>query len=130
MAALSEKALELLRGKNFAYVATVNRDGAPQVTPVWIDTDGTNVLFNTAEGRLKTDNLRRDGRVSIAISDPNNAYQYVSIKGRVKEMRTEGAKEHIDALAQKYLNQTPYPFYRGETRVTVVVEPEKLGGMG
>ena len=126
---LTRMALELLNGKNLAWVATANRDGGPQNTPVWIDTDGTNVIFNTAEGRVKTRNLRRDGRVSIAVGDANDVYRYVSIKGRVVDLRHDGANEHIDKLSWKYQDKT-YPFKDGEQRVIVVVEPDRIGEHG
>jgi PPOX class probable F420-dependent enzyme len=103
MVQLSDQALTLLRGKNMAAVATLNADGSPQNTVVWIDTDGTNVVFNTAEGRLKTRNLRRDPRVSITVINSENPYEQALIQGRVVEMTHEGADDHINAMARKYL---------------------------
>jgi PPOX class probable F420-dependent enzyme len=123
---LTPLALELLRGKNLAWVATSHADGWPQVTPVWVDTDGTNVIFNTAEGRVKTKNLRRDARVSVAVGDAAVLERYVSIKGRVIEMRTEGANEQMNTLSQKYKG-TDFVVAPGQVRVVVVIEPEKIG---
>ena len=104
MSALSADALRLLgEGKNLAIIATIMPDGSPQATAVWVDTDGEHVRFNTAEGRVKTKNLRRDPRVAVAILDADNPYEQVTIRGRVVEFAHEGAIEHIDSLARKYV---------------------------
>ena len=129
MTALTPQALALLQGKNFASVATLMKDGSPQTSVVWIDTDGTNVVFNTAEGRIKTNNLRRDARVAVAIPNQENPYEQVLIRGKVIEMTHEGADAHIDAMAKKYLGQDTYPFRTaGETRVIVKIAPEIVSG--
>ena len=126
MATLSEKAGQLLEDKNIAAVATIREDGTPQVTPVWIDWDGENVLFNTAEGRAKPKNLRRDPRVSVLVVDRENPYAWVSVTGRA-ELTHEGADEHIDKLAQKYLGQERYPFHRpDEQRVMLRIKPDHV----
>lgn len=128
---LSDKHQQLLRGKNFANIATLGDDGSPQVTPVWIDFDGTYILFNTEKKRAKTRNLERDPRVALAISDAQNPYSYVEIQGRVVEMTEEGAAEHIDKMAMKYMGKEKYPFHRpGDVRVIVKIEPDKAMGMG
>ena len=104
MSKLSADALRLLgEGKNMAIIATIMPDGSPQATAVWVDTDGEHVRFNTAEGRVKTNNLRRDPRVAVAILNADNPYEQVTIRGRVVEFVHEGAVEHIDSLAKKYL---------------------------
>ena len=104
MSKLSADALRLLgEGKNLAIIATIMPDGSPQATAVWIDTDGEHVRFNTAEGRVKTKNLRRDPRVAVAILNADNPYEQVTIRGRVVEFAHEGAVEHIDSLARKYV---------------------------
>jgi PPOX class probable F420-dependent enzyme len=128
MAQLTPLALQLLRGKNLAAIATINRDGSPQTTFVWIDTDGTDILFNTAAGRLKTKNLERDGRASIAIVNAENPYEQAVIRGHVTAITTDGADAHIDAMARKYLGQDTYPFRQpGEVRVIVRIAPDKVG---
>jgi PPOX class probable F420-dependent enzyme len=125
--ALPDKAKEILGKKALAHVATLNDDGSPQVTPVWIDTENGDVAINSAEGRLKPENLRRDQRVSISVTDPDDDYQPVLIRGRAKEITHEGADEHINALAKKYLGEDEYPFRQpGEQRVKIVIEPEKV----
>jgi PPOX class probable F420-dependent enzyme len=111
----------------FAQLATVNADGTPQVTPVWVDYDGTHVLVNTARGRVKTKNLERNPRVALSISDPENPYRYVGIQGRVVEMTEQGGDAHIDKMAKKYLNKDSYPFRQpGEVRVIVKIAPDKV----
>ena len=131
MAAIPQTHRDLFDKKSFAHLATVGADGAPQVTPVWIDYDGTHIRFNTARGRVKTRNLERNPTIALSVQDPENPYRYVQIKGRVTEMTEQGADAHIDALAKKYLGQDRYPHRRpGEVRVTVKVAPEKIQSMG
>ena len=115
----------------FASLATLMPDGRPQVTPVWCDFDGTFVIFNTAKGRQKDRNIRRDPRVSLSILDPDNAYRYLEIRGRVIEITEQGADEHIDKLAKKYLGVDKYPRRQpGEVRLIVKVLPERVRTMG
>ena len=115
----------------FASLATLMPDGRPQVTPVWCDFDGTFVIFNTARGRQKDRNIRRDPRVSLSILDPDNAYRYLEIRGRVIEITEQGADEHIDKLAKKYLGVDKYPRRQpGEVRLIVKVLPERVRTMG
>ncbi len=129
MAELTDLARKLLgEGKNFGTVATLMKDGSPQNTVIWVDTDGTNVVFNTAEGRLKTNNMRRDDRVAVSVFNAENPYEQVYIRGRVVEITPEGADAHIDAMAKKYLGADSYPFRQpGETRLIVKVAPERVG---
>ena len=126
MIALSELAKRLIDGKNFAFLATITKDGAPQVTPVWIDREGDIIRVNTAVGRAKQRNTKRDPRVSIALVDWSNPYTRVMIVGRVVEQTTEGADEHIDSLAKKYLGVDKYPWRRGEKRVILKIAAEKI----
>jgi PPOX class probable F420-dependent enzyme len=117
--------------KAFAHLATVGRDGAPQVTPVWCDMEGPHVRINTAKGRVKDKNLRANPRVAMSVQDPDNPYRYAQVRGRVVEMTENGAEAHIDALAKKYLGQDRYPYRQpGEVRVIVKIVPEKFQGMG
>lgn len=116
--------------KAFAQLATLMADGSPQVTPVWIDYDGTHVLINTAVGRLKDRNMSARASVGLAISDPENPYRYLEIRGRVVERTHDGAEAHIDRLANRYLGMD-YPS-RGENEVRVLfrVEPQKVISRG
>ena len=122
---------DLLTKKAFASLATVNASGSPQVTPVWFDTDGADIRVNTAKGRVKDRNLRRDGRVALSIVDPDQPYRYVQLQGRVVEVTEQGADAHIDALARKYLGLDVYPNRRpGEVRVIFRIRPERVQTMG
>lgn len=119
--------LDLFQKPAFASLATLNVDGGPQVTPVWVDFDGTHVIVNTARGRVKHRNLQRDPRVALSMYDPENPYRYLGIQGRVVEMTETGADAHIDKMAKKYLNKDKYPFRAsGEVRVIVKIRPEKV----
>ncbi len=100
---LPEKAKKLIEGKNFANIATLMRDGSPQVTTTWADYDGDTILINTAEGRVKARNVRRDPRVAVSIFSMNDPYDSLFIRGKVVEVRKEGAEAHIDKLARKYI---------------------------
>ena len=126
-ATIPENFTDLFTKKSFAHLATTMVDGWPQVTPVWIDFDGTHVLVNSATGRVKDKNLRRDKRVALSILDPDNPYRYMSILGQVVEITQAGADEHIDRLAKKYLGLDKYPYHRpGEVRVIYKIRPEKV----
>jgi PPOX class probable F420-dependent enzyme len=128
MATIPATHAELLTAKPaYAHVATLNPDGSPQVTPVWVDFDGTHVLFNTAKGRVKARNLAREPRVAMSIVDPDNPYRYLAVQGRVVEMTEAGGDAHIDKMAKKYLGKDTYPFRApGEVRIIVKIAPEKV----
>jgi len=122
---------DILQKKAFANLATVNADGTPQVTPVWVDWDGTYVRFNTARGRVKDRNLRRNPAVALSILDPDNPYRYLQVRGRVADISESGADAHIDALAKKYLGQDRYPYRKpGEVRVIYKIALERVQTMG
>jgi PPOX class probable F420-dependent enzyme len=128
---ISDKFVDLFKKTAFANLATVMPDGSPQVTPVWIDYDGKYVLFNSAKGRMKDKNIRRDPRVSLSIQDPENPYRYLEIRGRVVEITQDGADDHINKLSQKYLGKPVYPGRQpGEVRVLYKIEPEHFTSMG
>ena len=126
---LPRQAKSIIEKKTFAHLATLMPDGSPQVTPVWVDHDGDRVVINTAEGRAKPRNMRNDPRVALSATDPDNPYEAVIIRGRVVEMTPDGADEHIDAMAKKYLDRDRYPFRQsGEQRLKVYIEPEVVRG--
>jgi PPOX class probable F420-dependent enzyme len=128
---IPEKFLDLFQKRAFANLGTIMGDGSPQVTPVWVDYDGKYVRFNSAQGRVKDRNVRRDPRVSLSILDPDNPYRYLAIRGRVVEITQKGADEHINSLSQKYLGQALYPFRQpGEVRVLYKIEPLKVTSLG
>ena len=124
---LTDSAIGLFKGKNFAFISSLMKDGSPQLTPVWIDYDGQFLLVNTAEGRTKQKNFARDPRVAISVVDQNNPYNMVSVRGRVVDQTTNGADDHIDKLAKRYLGADKYPFRTpDEKRIILKIMPEKV----
>lgn len=122
---------DLFNKKAFASLTTLMPDGSPQTTPVWCDVDGDYVIFNSAKGRQKDRNVRRDPRVAMAIIDPDNPYRYLEIRGKVVEITEQGADAHIDKMAKKYLGQDKYPYRQpGEVRVMYKIRPEHTSTMG
>lgn len=127
MATIPASHADLLTKPAFANLATLNPDGSPQVTPVWVDFDGSHVIVNTARGRVKAKNLAREPRVALSIADPENPYRYLGIQGRVVEMTEKGGDAHIDKMAKKYLGKDSYPGRKaGEVRIVVRIEPDKV----
>lgn len=131
MANVPEKFRDLFNKRAFASLATTMPDGTPQVTPVWIDYDGKHIIFNSAKGRQKDRNVRREPRVAVAIIDPDNPYRFLEIRGRVVEITEKGADEHIDKMAKKYMGKDKYPGRApGEVRVIYKIAPEHTTSMG
>ncbi len=129
--AIPESFLDLFSKPAFAHLATLMPDGSPQVTPVWIDLIDDHMLVNSAVGRLKDRNIRRDARVALAISDPDNPYRHIAIRGRVVDITVNGGDDHINRMAKKYLGKDVYPFRQpGEQRVIYKIKPERVGTMG
>lgn len=129
-ASIPSQYVDLLQGPTFAHLTTLMPDGSPQVSPVWCDYDGTCVVINSAKGRQKDRNMRRDPRVALALSDPQNPYRYLQVRGKVVEVTETGAEDHIDKLSHKYLGKA-YPFRQpGEARVIYRIEPEHVSGSG
>ena len=128
---LSEKARALIARPVLASLATLNPDGSPQITPLWVDLDGDDVVFNTAQGRKKARNLERDARVAVTVIDPDDPYNVVAFQGTVTDVTTDGADAHIDALAKKYLGVDTYPMRReGEVRIRVTVRTDRIAMQG
>jgi PPOX class probable F420-dependent enzyme len=118
---------ELLKGRNFCHVATLWSDGTVHGVPVWVDTEDGMPVLNTAEGRAWPRNLERDPHLTLTVPNWENPYEYIEIRGQVAERTLEGADEHIDALAKKYLGEDTYPYRRpGEQRVIIRVAPEHI----
>lgn len=117
--------LDLFNKRAFGMFATLMPSGQPQVTPVWCDLAGGHVLVNSARGRQKDMNVRRDPRVTITIVDPDKPYRYLEVRGRVVEATEQGADAHIDKLAKKYLGVDKYPYRQpGEVRVIFKIESQ------
>jgi PPOX class probable F420-dependent enzyme len=125
---LTDEQAQLLKGKNLATVATLRRDGSAQLTPVWIDWDGENVVFNTAEGRFKPRNIRRNPVVSVQVVDHDDPYRWISVTGQA-EIVEDGAEEHINELAHRYRGRD-YSYVPGEKRLIVRIKPERINASG
>ncbi|MDC8452217.1 MAG: PPOX class F420-dependent oxidoreductase [Candidatus Nitrosotalea sp.] len=127
---MSPEVAKLIEDKNLAFVATLMKDGSPQITPVWVDLVDGMILVNTAQGRVKQRNVSRDPRVAISIVDRNNPYHMVTVQGKVVEQTIDGADSHIDKMAKKYLGVDRYPFaVSGEKRILLKIEPGKIHHM-
>jgi PPOX class probable F420-dependent enzyme len=117
--------------KAFAHLATVMPDGSPQVSPVWFDLDGRYIRINSAKGRVKDKNMRRNPHVALSIIDPDDPYRHLAVRGKVVEITEQVADAHIDALAKKYLGVDRYPNRKpGEVRVIYKIEPLHTATMG
>src|ERR1700681_1109939 len=109
MATLSEKQAKLFQDRNWGVISTIRQDGSPQSTPVWVDYDGENVIVNSARGRAKVKNVERDPRATVTVLPAEDQQSgYVMVSGPA-EVVDEGALEHIDKMAKKYLGQDKYP---------------------
>ena len=130
MPSFTANQLELLSEPHVAQFVTLMDDGSPQISPVWIDTDGSNLLINTATGRLKTNNIERDSRVAVAVFDPQDPYsRVVNVTGIVTDITTSGAIEHINKLSQKYTGQATYQGHNNkEERLFVTIKPTRITG--
>ncbi len=128
---LSEEQRGIFSKKVFAHLATRMKDGSPQVSPVWVDIEGDHIVVNSAKGRLKDRNMRADPRVALSVTDPDDPYSAIMIRGRVVKITEEGADAHIDKIAKKYLGQDQDPYRTSdEVRVLYYIEPERVGTMG
>lgn len=127
MSKIPETFYDLFQKKAFAQLATLMNDGSPQVTPVWCEFDGKHVVINSAKGRTKDVNMRRNPNVAVSIQDPDNPYRHLSLQGKVVEITEKGADAHIDKLSKKYIGKDVYPNRRpGEVRVIYRILPEKI----
>jgi PPOX class probable F420-dependent enzyme len=125
--ALEGRSKELLEARNFAQVATLRPDGSVQVAPVWVDVQEGEAVLNTAAGRAWPSNLERDPRITVTVQNSENPYEYVTIRGHVSDRTRDGADQHIDALAKKYLGVDDYPYRRpGEQRLIIRVAPDHV----
>ena len=128
---LPDELLTLLRAPSTGYIATLMRDGSPQMTQVWVDTDGENVVVNSVDTHVKVRNLRRDPRVAVTVSDPARPRRFFQVRGRATSITPEGGMEHIEKLAHKYTGR-PYSWWGGreQVRVIITIAPDKVSGMG
>jgi PPOX class probable F420-dependent enzyme len=122
--------MKMFQKKTFVHLATRMPDGRPQVSPVWVDMEDDLIVVNSAKGRIKDKNMRADPRVALSATDPDNPYRALMIQGRVIKITEDGAEDHIDKMAKKYLGEERYPFRKsGEKRVLYYVEPVKVATM-
>jgi len=129
--AIPDKYKDLFQKRAFGHLATLMPDGTPQVTPVWIDYDGTHIIVNTARGRQKDRNMKRSPNVSVSIQDPDNPYRYLEIRGKVTDITENGADASIDKLAKKYTGADKYQHRApGEVRVMYKITPHHTTAMG
>ena len=126
---LTDAVLELLHAPSPAVLTTLLPDGSPHSTEVWVDADGDQVLVNSVDTHRKVRNVRRDPRVALVVLDPDDGSRHVALRGRVAEVTTEGARDHIEKLALRYLGG-PYPWFGGrdQTRVLLRIDVDWLGG--
>lgn len=121
--------LDLLKDetKAFGFLATLMKDGSPQLTPIWFNTDGSHILINSAKGRIKDRNIKRDQRVAFVIIDPKDPYRYIQIRGKVDEITYLGAREHINQLSKKYTGRDKYSLGSvDEIRITYKILPQRI----
>jgi PPOX class probable F420-dependent enzyme len=133
MKTIPESHQDLLKDetKAFVYLATIMPDGTPQVTPIWFNVDGDNILINSADGRQKDRNMRARPNVALCIADPKNPYRYLQIRGKVIEFTNQGAEEHIDTLNMKYHGTPNYPAHNPkQPRVIYKIQPQKVDAHG
>lgn len=124
---LGEKAVKLFSGKNLVFVATIMKDGAPQVSPVWANLEDGYVMVNTAEGRIKHKNILRDPRVAVSVVSRDNPLDMTMIRGVVEQLIPDYEYRHADKLTQQYMERERYPFKRdGEKRVILKIKPERV----
>jgi PPOX class probable F420-dependent enzyme len=127
---LPENLLDLLRAPSPCFLATTMPDGSPQLTEVWVDTDGENILINTVEGFQKVRNVARDPRVALTVVDRDNPHRYFAIRGTVTGTTTEGAVDHIEKLSYRYFGHA-YPWFGGrdQTRVILTIAAHHIHGI-
>lgn len=123
---LPAEAVEIIEGRNFGNLATLMPDGSPQVTPMWVETDGQNVLINTTTDRQIFFNIGRNTKVAIDVVDHADPYRYIMVRGHVGEVTTQGAEDQIHRLHRKYHGGGRYPLRPEEQRVSVSIVPERV----
>jgi len=124
---LNDKVIKLFEGRNLVFIATIMKDGSPQLSPVWADMEEDHVLVNTAEGRIKHKNVLRDPRVAISVVDNNNPLNMTTMRGKVVEIIPDYQYQHANRLTKKYMGKDKYPFRQpGEKRIILKILPEKV----
>jgi len=124
---MEEKAKNLFRDKNLVFIATIMKDGSPQLSPVWADFEDGYIMVNTAEGRIKHKNIVRDSRVAVSVVSQTNPLDMTTVRGNVIEIIPDYEYVHINKLTKKYMGIENYPFrQQGEKRIALKIKPEKV----
>jgi len=124
---MEQKAIDLFKGKNLVFIATLMKDGSPQLSPVWADYDDGFIFVNTAEGRIKHKNVLNDSRVAVSVVDRNNPLDMTTVRGNVVEILPDYNFAHINKLTKKYMGLENYPFRRNdEKRIVFKIKPENV----
>ncbi len=124
---MDDKVIKLFEGRNLVFIATIMKDGSPQLSPVWADYDNGHVFVNTAEGRIKHKNVLRDPRVAVSVVNQNNPLDMTTIRGKVVEIILDYEYEHANKLTKKYMDKEKYPFKQpGEKRIIFKILPERM----
>jgi len=124
---MDDKVIKLFEGRNLVFIATIMKDGSPQLSPVWADYDNGHVFVNTAEGRLKHKNVLRDPRVAVSVVNHNNPLDMTTIRGKVIDVIPDYEYKHANKLTKKYIGKEIYPFKQpGEKRIIFKILPERV----
>ena len=124
---MDQKAQKLFEQKNIVFIATIMKDGSPQLSPVWANHDSGYILVNTAEGRIKHKNVLRDPRVAVSVISHDNPLDMTTIRGKVEEIISDYDYTHADKLTQQYMGKEHYPFKReNEKRIILKIRPEHV----
>ena len=124
---IDDKVVKLFSAKNLVFIATLMKDGSPQLSPVWANCEDGFILVNTAEGRIKHKNILRDPRVAVSVTSNDNPLDMTTIRGTVIEIIPDYQYHHADKLTQQYLGRTNYPFKQpDEKRIIFKIKPEKI----
>lgn len=124
--ALSDDERAILAGGNPGHLATLRRDGSPHVTPVWVDVDGDDALVNTANGRDMANHVRRGARVALSVADRTTDSRALWLGGQVLDITTDGAREHADLMAHRYLGEDTHPGPADEVRIILRIHPDSV----
>jgi len=124
---MDDKVIKLFEGRNLVFIATIMKDGSPQLSPVWADYDNGHVFVNTAEGRIKHKNVLRDPRVAVSVVNHNNPLDMTTIRGKVIDVIPDYEYKHANKLTKKYIGKEIYPFKQpGEKRIIFKILPERV----
>ncbi len=123
----NKKVIDLFSAKNLVFIATLMKDGSPQLSPVWANIEDDHIFVNTAEGRIKHKNILRDSRVAVSVVSRDNPLDMTTIRGKVVEIISDYEYKHADKLTKQYMGRDHYPFKRDdEKRITLKIKPHTI----